>query len=51
MPIWLRKFTFNSIQDHYDKVEKINKQSNNTKTPEIKGPDISPSYSSKASRK
>lgn len=51
MPIWLRKFTYENIKEYH---EKINKQSQNntaTKKPDIKGPDIKPSYSSKASRK
>jgi len=47
MPIWLRKFTFRNIQEHY---EKANKASSNKTTP-ARGPDISPSYTSKASKK
>lgn len=47
MPIWLRKFTFQNIQEHY---EKANKTSGNKTTPAT-GPDISPSYTSKASKK
>ena len=53
MPIWLRNFTFNSIKDWHDKqaeqYEQNNSPSQSTKSPQVKGPDISPSYSTKAS--
>ena len=54
MPIWLRRFTFSKLKEHYEKqneeAEKINNQAKN-KTSAPKGPDIKPSYTSKASTK
>jgi hypothetical protein len=50
MPIWLRKFTFQKIQDHFDSLADKNKN----KSPKKKktfGPDIKPSFTSKASKK
>tara|TARA_R100000951_G_scaffold112524_1_gene113000 strand:- start:167 stop:319 length:153 start_codon:yes stop_codon:yes gene_type:complete len=50
MPIWLRKFTFQKIQDHFDSLAEQNK----TKSPKKKktfGPDIKPSFTAKASKK
>jgi hypothetical protein len=50
MPIWLRRFSFQKIQEFY---EKQNEDNNNQETPDSKktfGPNISTSYSTKASR-
>jgi hypothetical protein len=50
MPIWLRNFTFHKIQEHFNSVAEQNK----TKSPKKKksfGPDIKPSFTSKASKK
>jgi hypothetical protein len=48
MPIWLRNFTFNKIKDFH---EKQNKQPEELEKPDaILGPNISPSYSTKASK-
>jgi len=51
MPIWLRKFTFNKIQEHYDKVS----DASQTKKPPSKkrpvGPDIKPAYTTQSSKK
>jgi hypothetical protein len=48
MPIWLRNFTFQKMQEHYEKekaeYDKINKKSQTLKSPSIK----KPSYSTKA---
>jgi hypothetical protein len=48
MPIWLRNFTFQKMQEHYEKekaeYDKINKKGNQLKGPSIK----KPSYSTKA---
>lgn len=50
MPIWLRKFTFQSIQEYYQQVNQ--QQSKKAKTkPQLSRPDISPSYSTKGSTK
>lgn len=53
MPIWLRNFTFNSIKDWHDKqaeqVEQYSSTNQPSKNNDIKGPDISPSYTTKAS--
>lgn len=54
MPIWLRKFTFSKIQEFYkakqeaekSQLSKIDKSKSTQK-----GPDIKPSYTSKASIK
>ena len=54
MPIWLRRFTFNKLKEHYDKKSeeegKISKQYNNAKS-KIAKPNIKPSYSTKVPRK
>jgi len=49
MPIWLRRLTFRRIAEFY---EEQNKESGNSNpTNDIpKGPNISPSYSTKASK-
>ena len=58
MPIWLRKFTFKKIQDHFDKANKANKPnkgdlaSEETKAAASKNRKISPpSYVTKAAKK
>ena len=58
MPIWLRKFTFKKIQDHFDKANKSNKPnkgdlaSEETKAAASKNRKISPpSYVTKAAKK
>ena len=48
MPIWLRNFTFQKMQEHYDKekaeYDKINKKSQTMKGGKVK----KPSYSTRA---
>jgi hypothetical protein len=39
MPIWLRKFTFNEIQNHYDEEKKQMKNSNNKGSKTVIGAD------------
>ena len=58
MPIWLRKFTFQKIQEHFDKKNKANKPnkgdlaSEETKSAASKNRKISPpSYVTKATKK
>jgi len=58
MPIWLRKFTFNKIQEHFDKKNKANQPnkgdlaSEETKAAAVKNRKISPpSYVTKAAKK
>jgi hypothetical protein len=61
MPIWLRKFTFNKIKEHFDKqneeAEKQQQQLNNKTNPkDIARPNIqpkatNPTYSYKAPKK
>ena len=57
MPLWLRKFTFNKIKEHFDKQnEEAEKQQNilNNKQnaqKELARPDIAPTYTTKASKK
>lgn len=50
MPIWLRRFTFQKLSDFYDKENK-KAQNHPTKSKVVEGPDIDPSYSSRASKK
>ena len=54
MPIWLRRFTFSKLKEHYEKQaeesKKVNSQISNS-TPKLAKPDIKPSYVSKASTK
>ena len=46
MPIWLRKFTFETLKEHYEKqAEEANKQQNvlkNTNNNDIARPNIAP---------
>ena len=53
MPIWLRKFTFNKIQDFYNKQkEEVESLKNNTSLiPETKNVINPPNYTMKASKK
>jgi hypothetical protein len=57
MPLWLRKFTFNKIKEHYDKQnEETEKQQNMLKNKqntqkEIARPNIAPTYTTKAPKK
>lgn len=48
MPIWLRKFTFNKIQEWHDKQNKQTPQDNSSK---IHRPAVDPTYKFKAPRK
>lgn len=56
MPIWLRRFTFHKIKEHYDKQnEEAEKQQNLLKNkndkPKVARPDIAPTYTTKAPKK
>ncbi len=60
MPIWLRKFTFHKLKEHYDKekeaIEKQQNQLTNSNSKEISRPNIAPknttpTYSYKAPKK
>jgi hypothetical protein len=57
MPIWLRRFTFNSIKDYYDKEkEEYDKAANKQQTPDqlaklAKPPTAKPTYTTKAPKK
>lgn len=48
MPIWLRTFTFNKLKEFYENQNKESEPKSNSK--KIYSPDISPSYSTKASK-
>lgn len=59
MPIWLRKYTFKTIEEFYDKEQAAHKEamnrSNNvqevsSKASIPKGPDIKPTYSTRTSK-
>ena len=58
MPIWLRRFTFETLKEHYDKEKEAadkqqNMLSNNSKS-EISRPNIAakqPTYTTKAPKK
>ena len=50
MPIWLRKFTFNKIREHFQQInEESTPAPTKTKT-QIARPNIKPNYSAKASK-
>lgn len=51
MPIWLRKYTFNEIREFYEEQNNQQKQQTKSSTKKTLGPDIDPTYISKASRK
>lgn len=59
MPIWLRRFTFETLKEHYDKQrEEIEKQQNmlkNKSNKDISRPNITPpkipTYTAKAPKK
>jgi hypothetical protein len=55
MPIWLRRFTFETMREHYEKQkEEMEKQQNmlkNKPNKEISRPNITPTYTAKAPRK
>jgi len=58
MPTWLRRFTFETLKEHYDKqAEEMSKQQNmlqNKSSKDIPRPDIAskqPTYTSKAPKK
>ena len=51
MPIWLRRYTFNEIREFYEQESNQYKESSKTSTKKVTGPDIDPTYSSKASKK
>jgi len=55
MPIWLRKWTFQTMQEYYEEQKEANKKAYNKnsskKRGELKRPNIKPSYSTKASNK
>lgn len=53
MPIWLRKFTFQTIQEHMDKLAEQSAQARgqaSTKAP-VKGPNVKPDFTTKRSSK
>tara|TARA_R100000152_G_C6676212_1_gene111259 strand:- start:30 stop:197 length:168 start_codon:yes stop_codon:yes gene_type:complete len=55
MPIWLRRWTFEKMKEHYEKKSEAEKnaysKSSNKKRGKINRPNIKPSYSTKASNK
>jgi len=55
MPIWLRRFTFETLKEHYDKqTEEINKQQNmlkNKSSKDLPRPDIAPKQSTYTTNK
>jgi len=51
MPIWLRNYTFREIKEFYEQENSRAKESNTNKTKKILGPDIDPTYKSRASKK
>jgi len=55
MPIWLRRWTFQKLQEYYEKKNEAeenayNKSTNRQKT-KVNRPNIKPSYRTKASNK
>lgn len=56
MPIWLRKFTFETLREHYEKLKEEQEKQNNTLTnksgKEITKPNVAtPTYTSKVPKK
>lgn len=58
MPVWLRRFTFSTLQEHYDKLNAENsdelkpaKGNNKVSPPDIVQKAMTPTYSTKASNK
>ena len=55
MPLWLRRFTYEKIKEHFEKqkeeAEKAKNQSTNTTKSEITRPNIKSDYSLKAPKK
>lgn len=55
MPIWLRRFTFETLKEHYEKQrEEMNKQQNmlkNNSNKEVARPNITPTYTAKVPKK
>jgi hypothetical protein len=58
MPIWLRRFTFSTLREHYEKLNAENsdelkpvKNNNKVAPPDIVQKAIAPAYSTKASNK
>jgi hypothetical protein len=58
MPIWLRRYTFSTLREHYDKLNAESndelrpvKSSNKVSPPDIVQKAIIPAYSTKASTK
>jgi hypothetical protein len=58
MPIWLRRFTFETLREHYEKQAEENKklenQMNNKSNKDISRPNIAPkkpTYTAKAPKK
>lgn len=49
MPIWLRKFTFNKIKEHFEQANEAAPPAPTKSTPQIAKPNIKPNYSTKAS--
>ena len=55
MPIWLRRFTFETMREHYEKQkESMEKQQNTLKNKpgkEVSRPNITPTYTAKVPKK
>jgi len=53
MPIWLRRFTFETLKEHYEKLEEArNNQTNTLKNnKEVARPNITPTYTTKVAKK
>jgi hypothetical protein len=51
MPIWLRNFTFAELKEYFEAQAQAAQKNSSKKTLDLLKPDISPSYSSKVSKK
>jgi len=51
MPIWLRRFTYKKIVEHFEKIAEQNKKATTPKNKPSLGPNIKPSFTSKGSKK
>ena len=48
MPIWLRRYTFNTMKEYFEASSRKPEKADNQDL--TKGPDIKPSYTTKASK-
>jgi hypothetical protein len=50
MPIWLRNFTYQNIQEFYEAQKKENEKYSKKKQLQVARPNVKPNYTTKASK-